>query len=298
MRRSICWAWRKSSKVNWPLRMRSSISACSSSETACSARSIRLSTSPMPRMREAIRSGWKTSSASSFSPVETNMIGRPVTSLTESAAPPRASPSSLVRMTPSKAIRSWKAAATVGGLLAGHRVEHEQRRRSAAVASRDPLELVHQLVVDLEAAGGVDDHGVEALGPGALEAAARRLDRVGGVGAEDGDVDLGAELLELVDRGRALRGRRRRAPGLRPCARRAERQLGRGRRLARALEPREQDHRAAAELELDRARRPELGQLVVDDLHDLLARGQALQHLLAERALAHPLDEARRRPRG
>ena len=35
--------------------------------------------SPMPRMREAIRSGWKTSKSSSFSPLDANMIGRPVT---------------------------------------------------------------------------------------------------------------------------------------------------------------------------------------------------------------------------
>ena len=33
----------------------------------------------MPRMREAIRSGWKTSKSVSFSPVEANMIGWPVT---------------------------------------------------------------------------------------------------------------------------------------------------------------------------------------------------------------------------
>ena len=46
---------------------------------ACSACSIRVRTSPMSRMREAIRSGWKTSKSSTFSPVEANMIGRPVT---------------------------------------------------------------------------------------------------------------------------------------------------------------------------------------------------------------------------
>ena len=41
--------------------------------------SIRLSTSPMPRMRCATRSGWKGSSASVFSPAPRNLIGRPVT---------------------------------------------------------------------------------------------------------------------------------------------------------------------------------------------------------------------------
>jgi hypothetical protein len=54
----------------------------------------------MPSTREAMRSGWKGSSASSFSPVPANLMGLPVTCRTESAAPPRASPSSLVRITP------------------------------------------------------------------------------------------------------------------------------------------------------------------------------------------------------
>ena len=35
----------------------------------------------------------------------------------------------------------------------------------------------------------------------------------------------------------------------------------------------------------------ELGQLLVHDLHDLLARREALLHVLAERALAHLRDE-------
>ena len=74
-------------------------SFCSSSKAA-SACSMRVSTSPMPRIRLAIRSGWKTSKSSSFSPVDANMIGWPVTSRTDSAAPPRASPSSLDSTTP------------------------------------------------------------------------------------------------------------------------------------------------------------------------------------------------------
>ena len=35
----------------------------------------------------------------------------------------------------------------------------------------------------------------------------------------------------------------------------------------------------------------QLGELVMDDLHHLLARVQVLQHLLAERPLAHARDE-------
>ena len=92
--------------------MRSASSTCFSS-AACWAFSTIEITSPMPRMRLAIRSGWKTSSESGFSPIETNLIGLPVTSRTERAPPPRASPSSLDMITPSKSTRSAKVLTTL-----------------------------------------------------------------------------------------------------------------------------------------------------------------------------------------
>ena len=80
----------------------------------------------MPRIRCAIRSGWKRSNWSSFSPVEANRIGLPVTALTDSAAPPRASPSSLVMTTPSKSTDLGELLGDVDRVLAGHRVDDEQ----------------------------------------------------------------------------------------------------------------------------------------------------------------------------
>ena len=65
----------------------------------------------MPRMREAMRSGWKASSPSIFSETPTNLIGWPVTCRTESAAPPRASPSSLVSTMPVSGSASLNARA-------------------------------------------------------------------------------------------------------------------------------------------------------------------------------------------
>ena len=67
----------------------------------------------MPRMREAMRSGWKSSIASSFSPTPSSLIGQPVTARIDSAAPPRASPSTRVSMIPVSPTLSWKLAATV-----------------------------------------------------------------------------------------------------------------------------------------------------------------------------------------
>ena len=75
--------------------------------------STKESTSPIPKIRCATRSGWNGSSASSFSPIPKNLIGLPVIARTESAAPPRASPSVLVRITPVKARASLNALAVL-----------------------------------------------------------------------------------------------------------------------------------------------------------------------------------------
>ena len=218
------------------------------------------------------------------------MIGLPVTALTESAAPPRASPSSFVRTTPSKAIRSKNDLRDVDRLLAGHRVEDEEDvRRLRGVAHAH--ELVHQLLVDVQPAGGVEDDDVLAPALRRLQAVLHDLDRILRVAAVDGDLDLAAELLELVDRGGALEvgGDERR---LLPLLAQQQRELGGGGRLARALEAGEQDHRRrAAERETGVAGAHERSQLLVHDLHDLLARRQALQDVLPGRALAHLRDE-------
>ena len=110
---SICA--RKSSSVNslGPFASLAAIFSASACEKVCSAFSIRLSMSPMPRMREAMRSGWNASKSSSFSPLEANMICRPVTCAIDRAAPPRASPSSLESTTPSKPTPSRNASAVL-----------------------------------------------------------------------------------------------------------------------------------------------------------------------------------------
>ena len=59
-----------------------------------------------------MRSGWNGSKSSSFSPVPANRIGLPTTSFTDSAAPPRASPSILVSTTPVRPTASSNSVAT------------------------------------------------------------------------------------------------------------------------------------------------------------------------------------------
>ena len=70
-------------------------------------------TSPMPKMRLAMRSGWKGSMSESFSPVPENLMGLPTTARMDRAAPPRVSPSSLVRITPSMPSSVSKVLATL-----------------------------------------------------------------------------------------------------------------------------------------------------------------------------------------
>ena len=115
----------------------------------------------MPRIRPASRSGWNTSSASVFSPVPRNLTGIPVTAPMDRAAPPRASPSILVRTRPVTGTAPAKPWATVTAswpVIAST----TSSVSTGFVARRDRADLVHERVVDREPAGGVDDHDVAA----------------------------------------------------------------------------------------------------------------------------------------
>ena len=101
----------KSLKSNWFLAIFLLIRRASASSYCSCARSTSETTSPIPRIRSAIRAGWKTSKASIFSPVPMNLIGLLTTERIDSAAPPRASPSNLVSTTPSKSRRSLNSLA-------------------------------------------------------------------------------------------------------------------------------------------------------------------------------------------
>ena len=92
----------------------------------------------MPRIREAMRSGSKGSSASVFSPTPTNTMGLPVTCRTDSAAPPRASPSALVRMTPvsSSAAPNARAAFTASWPAMASTTNRRSAEPTAASMSR------------------------------------------------------------------------------------------------------------------------------------------------------------------
>jgi hypothetical protein len=156
----------------------------------------------------------------------------------------------------------------------------------------DRGDLVHQVLVDRQPAGGVEDHDVAGLLPRGLDAAQRDVDhRRPRRSTVDRDVERLAEHLELVGRGRAVRvGRDEEGAAALPDQVPGE--LRGRRRLAGALEADHRDDgRIALEVERPVAGAEELHELVVDDLHDLLAGGQGLQDVGADRLLADAADE-------
>ena len=180
-------------------------------------------------------------------------------------------------------------------VLADHRVDDEEHLvRLHSVPDRGGLR--HHLGVDTEAARGVDDDDVVELALGLLDRCPghgdRVADAVAGLGREDGDADLVAVDLQLLDGVRALQvagdQHRRLALLLQP-----QRELGRERRLAGTLQAGEHDDGRAG---LGVAQPPGLAaedgdELLVDDLDDLLGGVQRLADLLAPRALLDRRDE-------
>ena len=148
-----------------------------SASKAFSACSMRVSTSPMPRMREAIRSGWKTSKSSSFSPLEANMTGRPVTVRDRQRG---ATAGVAVELGEDDAVEADAVEERLRGgdrVLADHRVDDEEDLVGVDGVA-DVGGLLHQLVVDAEPAGGVDDDDVVELQPGVRDRRPRHRHRV------------------------------------------------------------------------------------------------------------------------
>jgi len=116
--------------------------------------------------------------------------------------------------------------------------------------------------------------------------------RDGGGLAVHRQVELAAQHHELVDGGGTVDVGGDEEGALAGAAQ-EQRQLGGGRRLAGTLQADQHHHRGrrggGGQAALAGAQ--QVQQLVVDDLDDLLPRGEALEDILADRALAHSCDE-------
>ena len=176
--------------------------------------------------------------------------------------------------------------------LPGHAVDDEQD----LVRAHDALQhrqLVHQRLVDLQPPGGVEHQEIEPAPARLVERA--RGDRLGCRPircAPETRFRLRGHALELVDRRRTIDVGARQHRALALLAE-PQRQLPGEGRLARALKAREQEDRRQVRRARQGHRRlaEQLDQLVVHDPDDLLARREALQHLVADRPLFHAGDE-------
>src|SRR3569623_2735081 len=149
----------------------------------------------------------------------------------------------------------------------------------------------------MEATGGVEQQDVIALQLGRIERAARDIDRLlTGDDRQGRDLDLRAERGELYLRVRAIDVERRHQHLLAVAPDKALGELGGGRGLARPLQADQHDHRRRGDVEFEYRRigAEQLDQRVVDELDDLLPRGDRAQHVLADRQLGRLVDEVPR----
>jgi hypothetical protein len=159
-------------------------------------------------------------------------------------------------------------------VLPDHRVDDEEHVLGGDRVL-DVVELLHEGLVDREAARRIVDDDVVLRGAGLRQGLLADIERSGAGDVEDGDVNLRAEDLELLDGGGALHvgGDEKR---LVPLLLQPSRELRAGRRLPGALEADHHDARRLALRSHDERRafpgRHECDEFVVADLHEDVAR--------------------------
>ena len=180
-----------------------------------------------------------------------------------------------------------EALGSVHRVLAGHGV-HNQHDFVRLDGSLD----VHQRLVHMEPSGGVQKHHVMAVLPGVEDSFLRRLHRVLGALLKNGNSQLFAADLQLLNGGGAVNiaGDQQRVL---PLPLHKTRQLTAVGCLARALQAHQHDNRGAVGIDVDvlGIAAHELAQLFVDDLHDHLGRGEGFQNVGADTALGDGLCE-------
>ena len=183
------------------------------------------------------------------------------------------------------------------GLLPDHRVDDEQRPRCAAEFVCDVDDgpcLAQQLLVDVQASGGVDDDRVV---PGERRTADRLARDGDGVALGDrrmhGDSGARGDDAQLLDGSRPLQvaGDEHRSAALR---RQMLRELAGDGRLARTLQAGEDDDGGCAsrEVERDVLATERCTQLRIDRTHDVLTRIEPGRDVRSDKSFAQPLDDA------
>jgi hypothetical protein len=177
------------------------------------------------------------------------------------------------------------------GVLPRHSVHDQEDVMRLDLAPQD-LQLLDHGLVDVEAPGRIEEDRIPSVLRRLLDRLACDVDGLLPLRAVNGQPQLLAEDAELLDgRGSVDVGRDQEGPEA--LVLEVPAQLGDARRLAGALEAQDHDdrRRPGRHGQPVRGAAEQLDQLAVDDLHHLLARGEALENLVPHRLLADALDE-------
>ena len=188
--------------------------------------------------------------------------------------------------------RLVKGSGGVHRILAGHGIHHQQDLIGMD-GSLHPLQLIHQGLIHMEPAGGVQEDHITAVVPGMADCILCNLHRVTLTLLEYRQVQLATHHLQLLDGGGTVHVAGGQQGPLAKLAAHQPRQLGGGGGLAGALQAHHHHNggTAVGHGEPGGAAAHELCQLFVDDLDDLLGGREAVQHVGPHSPLCHGSHE-------
>ena len=168
-------------------------------------------------------------------------------------------------------------------VLAGHGVHHQQNLVGMD-SGLHPLQLVHQCLIHVETAGGIQKHHVAAVIFGVADGVFSNLHRVSLALFKHGQLQLTAHDLQLLDGCGTVHVAGGQQGPLRVLPAHQASQFSGGGGLTGALEAHHHDHRGTVvgHGQLGGAAAHQIRQFLVDDLDDLLGGGQAVQHVGAD----------------
>ena len=185
-----------------------------------------------------------------------------------------------------------KGGGGVNGVLAGHGIHYQEDFMGMDIFL-DTLQLVHELFINVQTACGIQEYNVISVVRGVFQRLPGDVHRVALAHLKNGNVQLLAHHLQLLDGGGAVHVAGHQQGPFAVLAAHETRQLCAVSGFTGALETHHHHHRRSLRRggKTGVAAAHELGKLLVDDLDDLLGGGQALQHVAAHAAVGDPGDK-------
>ena len=181
----------------------------------------------------------------------------------------------------------------VGGVLAGHGVDHEQRF-DRVDRSMQRLDLGHHLGIHGQTTGGIENDHIDEFQLGFANRCVGDIHRLlAGIGGEEGHPEIACQGFQLLDCSWAINVGGDQQHRLLLALLEELGQLAGGGGLTSTLQTRHQHHRRwrCIERQIFVGRAHQLFQLGADDLHEGLPRGQTLGHFGANGAILDLADE-------